>query len=226
VNISLIISTYNRKQLLIPLLQKLEEQTFKGFEVIVTDDGSSDGTINEVQDIVEHISYPLCIVTQKHKGFRAAKARNKGAKEARTKQLVFMDDDCIPNPNYLEGFHQAYSSNKLLRGDIIFVKSFDNLNEELFRHPGTKPSLWGASFSIPRRLFFKINGFDEEFINQCGEDVDLGRRLSRMKVKQIYVKNAYVYHLGRPLSGGQPDILLNKIKKHDHSIKRNLKKGK
>ena len=76
--ISLIISTFNRKDLLLPLLYILEKQSLKNFEVIVADDGSTDGTPEEVKKIMNKLSYDLQIVSQGNIGFRVASSRIMG----------------------------------------------------------------------------------------------------------------------------------------------------
>ncbi len=201
--ISLIISTFNRKSLLIPLLYKLEKQTLKDFEVIVADDGSTDGTVLELEDLKSYFSYDLMIVSQENQGFRVAKSRNNAAKIARSGQLVFMDDDCRPDNIYLESYRSDFSEDHLLRGDIIFVPSFEQLNQVHFIHYGSpETALWGANFSISSKLFWEVNGYNEEFINQFGEDGNLQLRLWDKGIDTIGVKGAHVYHLGRPKAGG------------------------
>lgn len=200
--ISLIISTFNRKNLLLPLLDSLEDQTIKDFEVIIADDGSTDGTVEDINTIITKLSYNLRIVSQENIGFRVAKSRNNAAKVARTRQLVFIDDDCRPDNIFLESYSAAYSETQLLRGDIIFVPSFDLLNQVLFRHYASpETGLWGANFSISTELFWEIGAYNEEFINRFGEDSDLQLRLWHSGIDTLPVRGAHVYHLGRPKAG-------------------------
>ena len=200
--ISLIISTYNRKNLILPLLLKLNQQTMKDFEVIVADDGSSDGTVNEIKSMVDKLVYQFQLITQKDRGFRVAKSRNNGARMAQANQLVFLDDDCWPEDNYLSCYHAAFSPDHLLKGDIIFVPSFDKLDQVISVHyADPNVGLWGANFSIAQKLFWQISGYNEDFMNQSGEDGDLQLRLWEMGITTISVQGAHVYHLNLPKAG-------------------------
>jgi len=220
VEISLIIATYNRKELLVPLLLQLEQQTFKNFEVIVSDDGSRDGTVAAVRGLAPALGYPLRVVTQEHLGFRNARARNNGAHIAQGQLLVFIDDDCRPNPLFLASYHQAFAQGHFLAGDILFVPSWEKLAEVLDRHWGTQ-GLWGANLAISRALFWKIGGFDEDFVNEAGADTDLDRRLSLLGVRRQRVEGAHVYHLGLPGRAGLPNDLYSRVKAHESIIRRN-----
>ncbi|MBI2914431.1 MAG: glycosyltransferase [Firmicutes bacterium] len=222
-DVSLVIPTYNRKALLLSLLRKLEEQSFSNFEVIVADDGSSDGTVAAVKALQPVVGYPLRVVTQKHEGYRLARSRNNGALAANSRQLVFMDDDCLPGTHHVYSYHRSFTPNYVLRGDIIFVRAFDRPDIVLERHEADD-ELWGCNFSIPRDLFLQVGGFDEDFVDQAGEDTDLELRLSRLGVGRICVQEAFVYHLGHHRKGGMPNNLYWTVKVHDPTVKRNVSK--
>ena len=87
--VSVIIPTYNRKLSLIRCLNALP----KDVEIIVVDDGGTDGTA----DIIHEVNHPdLILVRQSNSG--PASARNAGISRATGDYLAFTDDDCVPPP--------------------------------------------------------------------------------------------------------------------------------
>lgn len=161
------------------------------------------------------------VVTQEHRGFRYARARNNGAKLARAPLLAFINDDCLPNPEFLENYRNAFARGPYLRGEIIFVASWDALEQVTDRHLPSQ-GIWGSNFSIARDLFCDSGGLDEDFVDQTGEDTDLERRLSLLGVVGVEVEGAHVYHLGGSHSGGQPNTLYCEVKVNDPTIRRNV----
>lgn len=91
--VSIIIPTFNEEQNISTCLESLLNQSYKDFEIIVVDDGSTDQT----KEIVKTLSAKL--ITQSHLG--PAKARNLGAKESKGDILVFMDADMIFEKDFI-----------------------------------------------------------------------------------------------------------------------------
>src|SRR3989344_1482686 len=107
IEISVVIPTYNRKLLLRKILYSLGSQSFLSdkFEVIICDDGSSDGT----KDVVNNLKMKLPHVVyhpQNNKG--QATARNAGIKLAKGALIAFTDDDCLPHKNWLYALHRCF----------------------------------------------------------------------------------------------------------------------
>ncbi len=96
--VSVVVPYYERPDQLARLLAGLDVQTLAAtdFEVVVADDGSTR------PPTVDDRAYAVTVVTQADAGFRAAAARNLGARTARGSVLVFLDQDCVPEPDYLE----------------------------------------------------------------------------------------------------------------------------
>jgi glycosyltransferase involved in cell wall biosynthesis len=97
--LSLIIPTYNRRASVLRTLESLEQQTYPvdRFEVVVVDDGSTDGTKDLVFD-----SFPFRLRYFRQHNSGATTARNAGAIQSRARILVFMDDDIAATPTMLE----------------------------------------------------------------------------------------------------------------------------
>jgi glycosyltransferase involved in cell wall biosynthesis len=103
--VSVIIPTYNRKGLLRETLDSLARQTYPSnhFEVIIVDDGSTDGT---VEIAAETFPFALRYFWQINQG--DASARNVGAQQSQADFLVFLDDDILVEPGYLTHLIHAH----------------------------------------------------------------------------------------------------------------------
>lgn len=95
--ISVIVPLYNKAQWVLRALDSIRRQSFRNFEVIIVDDGSTDGSF----ELVAKIGDPrLRIIRQQNAGPGAA--RNRGAAEAKGDYLAFLDADDAWDPRYLE----------------------------------------------------------------------------------------------------------------------------
>lgn len=103
--VSVIIPTYNRGSYLRESLESVLTQTFRDFEVIVVDDGSTDGTGTVIQPYLDRVRY----IRQENKG--AAVARNVGIRNARGAYVAFMDSDDLSQPNHLEVLYHFLDAN-------------------------------------------------------------------------------------------------------------------
>jgi glycosyltransferase involved in cell wall biosynthesis len=98
--ISVIIPTFNRLPWLQECLTNLNSQDCDGrFEVIVIDDGSTDGTNDYLKQSINNFTFRLLLLTQNNRG--PAAARNYGINTADGGILAFLDDDSIPHQNWL-----------------------------------------------------------------------------------------------------------------------------
>jgi len=107
--ISVVIPTFNRSDLLRSTLESLAAQRCPGdrFEVVVSDDGSTDGTFDLCHEFREHL--PLRFRYQQDAGFRAGAARNGGARLARAPLLAFLDTGTLAGPDFVEQHLQEHA---------------------------------------------------------------------------------------------------------------------
>lgn len=131
---SVIIPTHNKEKRLYLTLLALYAQTYSrhNFEVIVVDDGSIDNTSDMVNQI--NVNYELRYIYQENQG--RSSARNMGARQAKYPLLLFVDDDCLLEPNYIE--ENCYQNDGTFIGhnaiyDLPFLKFIkDPLTGEYF----------------------------------------------------------------------------------------------
>ena len=106
---SLIIAIYNNIRFLKAVLDSLQLQTEKDFEIIIAEDGDSP----IVKEFINAYTFeqPWQHLTQKDEGWRKNQAMNMAIRAAKTDWLIFIDGDCIPHPRFIE-MHVRYSDEK------------------------------------------------------------------------------------------------------------------
>lgn len=106
--ISLVIPVYNVEKYLIKALGSVQNQTFKNFEVIIVDDGSTDKSIDIIKEFCQN-NENFIFIAQENKG--PASARNKALKVCRGDYIGFMDSDDYLEPEFLESLYNAAVEN-------------------------------------------------------------------------------------------------------------------
>lgn len=207
--VSIIVPSYNGKDKVIRLLNSLEQQSFRSFEVIVVLDGSTDGSAAAIRNM-EWKLFPLKIIEQKNNG--RASARNTGAAQATTDLLLFFDDDMMPADSCIQEFISFNSKHKncIALGQIIepsskadteikkykdYLNTSWNSSLHAYRNaviPAHRVVLSAANFSIPASLFHSLKGFDESLKDI--EDYDFALRARVEKIETYYVDTAIAEH--------------------------------
>lgn len=208
---SAIVPTYHRNDLLAKCLERLApgRQTLpiEQYEVIVTDDGLNTDASELIQSQYAWAKW----VAGSHRG--PAANRNNGSKYARGKWLVFIDDDCLPDPQWLEAYEQAIIAEPfcLVFEGRTYVDRPRKTLAEISPINESGGALWSCNFAIERQLFESLNGFDERFPYAAMEDVDLKQRLTKTGHKSSFIKPASVCHPWRMRGGWK------KLKQHQES---------
>jgi len=175
--LSIIIPTLNEEALLPGLLKSIQIQEYKDYEVIVSDAGSSDKTINIAR------KYGCKIVS----GGSPAVARNNGVKIARGEYLLFLDADVILPEHFLRNILHEFIKRKLDVSTCFFKpltnKRIDFIlhsiaNRYIFLTRKIHPHAPGFCILSKRSIHQRINGFNEEL--KMGEDHDYVRRASKI----------------------------------------------
>ena len=176
---SVIIPTYHRNDLLAKCLDCLAPgvQTLgsEQYEVIVTDDGS-----NTTAEQMIRAEYPwVQWIPGPRKG--PAANRNNGAKYAQGEWLVFTDDDCLPDPQWLAAYAEAIAANPsclVFEGRVYVDRPRQTLAEKSPVNE-TGGYLWSCNFTIQNQTFRSLGGFEERFPYAAMEDVDFRFRLTK-----------------------------------------------
>jgi len=167
---SVILCTYNRAHLLKRTLRSLARQTMAAeqLEVVVVDDGSSDGTAAVCERAGQSLSGMQYIPMSRNLGLAAA--GNRGLRAARGDAFLFIDDDCIAQESWAERLTAALERHPLAAGAIQsplsnYIKLGHNISQfHPFierRREGWVRSIAGANMGIRRSLIEELGGFDE-----------------------------------------------------------------
>jgi GT2 family glycosyltransferase len=202
---SVIVPTYRRPDSLQRCLSALTEQTLprEEFEVLIVDDGSAEPPRSLIARHAAMIDVRL--IEAKHGG--PAAARNGGAAAACGQYLVFTDDDCIPDPNWLSALASTVDANpgRAVGGAVInalrdglcstasqllidFLYEYYNVDANGGRFFIT------ANLAFPARQFLAAGGFDVTFPLAAAEDRDMCDRWLELGHEIVYCEGAVVRH--------------------------------
>lgn len=113
---SVIIGTYNYLFSLQRCIASLDRQTFRDFEIIVADDGSTQDLVDWVQSYKEQSDFPVTHLWQEDNGFRKCRLLNKAVKISNTDYLVFIDADMILSNDYMRVHWENRQQGRYLAG--------------------------------------------------------------------------------------------------------------
>jgi glycosyltransferase involved in cell wall biosynthesis len=211
--LSIVIPTYNRQPILEKCLNALEQQTtIAPYEIVVVDDGSTDGTVPWLQNAnLPHVR----LLQQEHQG--AAAARNLGVQSAQGRIIIFIDSDLVVTEVFLQSHldalqqAQAQGSDRLFTyGTVINTCNFDHPTSEPFKVTDYSRAYFATgNVAIDRRWLEEAGLFDTSFQLYGWEDLELGVRLKKLGLKLVKCPQAVGYHWHPPFSLAQIPKLID-----------------
>ncbi len=222
---TVIIVAYESGAFLQPCVDALAAQTFHEFEAVIADNGSSDGSVQELRLPDDRFRI---LSLGRNTGF--AVANNLAAAHSSAGFLVLLNPDAVPEPTWLETLitkaqtaPDIASVGSLQRrlddpqvldgvGDVWHVAGLAWRAGE--GHPAASApgdgeifGPCGAAALYRRDIFVALGGFDERFFCYC-EDVDLAFRLRTAGYRSVRASGAVVRHAGSGISGRRSDFTL------------------
>ena len=216
--VSLIIPTYNRQEIVFQTLQYIKQQSISGFEVVLVDQTeSNDSNLNNFKD--DGFKYKYL----KIKETGLPNARNVGAENAKGDILIFIDDDSIPDSDLIQSYMNLfndYEKDKFCIGGRIIEK-----NTTMFKENNSIVGGWitwygktlknfdtvksgecewasGGNFGLTKDLFIEVGGFDPNFIGTAVlEDGDFGYAVKKIGGRVYYYPEPVIEHLRIPTGG-------------------------
>lgn len=184
--ISVVMTTYNRPDALEAVVRACFMQNDKNFEIIIADDGSTANTRTLIERLASAAPMPLRHVWQPDNGFRAAMARNRGTLAATGEYIIFLDGDCIPQPDFIARHRALSQPGHLVSGSRIL------LSERLTRRVlDTGIDVIGASFLT--RLGWRLRGDMNKLLQLLLRWPDLGRTSKKFSWRRIKSCNLGVW---------------------------------
>ncbi len=219
--VTVVVPNWNGERFLGLCLNSLREQTFKDFETVLVDNGSTDGSVAFVgRNFPEVRVVPL----GENKGFSAAV--NAGIKASEAEYVALLNNDTEVDPGWLGALVRAAESHPeaglfasklvnfydrslldgagdaLRRGGLPYRIGHKELDRGQFDEPAFVFSACAAAALYRRTLFEEIGLFDEDFFSNC-EDADLSFRAQLFGYRCLYVPGSVVYHMVSASTGGK-----------------------
>ena len=215
-DLCVIVPTRNRARILSELLASLVQQRTEGcftFEIVVVDNGSTDGTSRLVQKMAADCPVPMTCLVEPRPG--KPFAANTGIAHARSDVLAFTDDDVVAEPAWLLGIWRCFRETDAeavagrilplwvdgrpewmtdhIMGKLGTLGCADFGTERLVINPATRQYWWvGGNIAVRRELMERLGGFDVRRLR--GEDAELFDRYRRSGVRVVYEPAAVVHH--------------------------------
>ncbi len=215
--ISIVIPTIGRDRILVDTLLALEAQNDVVFEVIIVN--QNDSVLPTLKEYLVQSKLNIKHLNQKEKN--ASKARNKGANDASSSILLFLDDDVIIHDNlFLRSHLKNYENDAIsgVAGQILAVGSKERLN----RHAWSKSNYYGwlyfplnfneritlggvgaaANLSVRKKVFFAVGGMDENFEKGAfREESDFIQRCNKSGYALVFDPKCSLVHIGDKTGG-------------------------
>jgi GT2 family glycosyltransferase len=175
-------------------LGKAKQKQFSNYEIIVSDDSKSENCRKVVENEFPNVSWG------KGKQNGPASNRNAGVARAIGDWIVFIDDDCIAQKEYLLAYSKAIEENPevdLFEGYIFPDRSKITWAESCPEN-SSGGMFWTSNLCVRKKTFDELGGFDETF-EVAYEDVDFAFRIRQEGKKTLFVKNAGACHPWRTL---------------------------
>ena len=216
-DISIIVPTYQRFELVLQALESLQKQTLQDFELLVVDNAADATLANAIKEFNQSARIPAIYIPEAQLGLH--NARHAGARAASGQVLVFTDDDATFAPDWLEAYQRSFEQYPAMVASGGPVRPIWEIlpPQWLLEFMGSAPTFpilslmepysefqlehrgffFGVNMAIRRNILFEVGGFNPE----CFGDIWLGdgetglnHKLWDRNLLVGYVPSAVVYH--------------------------------
>jgi len=226
---AVVIPNWNGERFLPTCLTSLRNQSFRDFETILVDNGSTDGSLTLVASVFPEVGVRAL---GENSGFSAA--ANAGIRATDAEYVVLLNNDTEQDPGWLETLVRAaedhpeagFFASKLVdfhdhrvldgAGDAVRLSGLPyrlghgERDRGQFERAGYVFSACAAAALYRREMLDEIGLFDEDFVSYC-EDGDLAFRAQLAGYRCLYVPGAVVYHMGSASTGGKRSPMATRL---------------
>jgi GT2 family glycosyltransferase len=225
--VSVIVLNWNGERFLEDCLVSLLKQDYSNYEVLLVDNGSSDGSLSLVQDMFGKNSKLRIIALKENNGF--SKGNNIGTRYTKGKYIIFLNNDTIVEEQFITKLVNVAESNTQIAsvGCKILTKSSKTWFSQKFINGGLIVPLFlqnlirtqvddisnrycvnlansGCVCLFRKEILLRVGGYDEDFWADW-EDWDLGYRLNIAGYKSVHIPISLVFHVGGGSFGNSPE---------------------
>lgn len=203
--VSVIIPVRNGAHEISDQLDALCAQTDSDFEVIISDNGSTDNLKEVLARYKDRLNLRH-VDASAQRG--VAYARNAGARASQSDYVMVCDADDMVCPQWVEAYRRYLDDNPkaIYSGSMVTVdpaeKSFSQFTPVDQVEPDSKPldptSMCGGNFGIAREVWWQNDGFREDFVLGGAEDVDFALRAVRNNIDVVWIREAEILYAARP----------------------------
>lgn len=204
--VSAIVVNYNGRNYLQRCLSSILNSDYPNFEVILVDNGSTDGSVDFISQ-----NYPSVKIIENKENLGFAIANNNASYMAEGEYLFFLNNDTRIDTETLSRLVEKMEEDPTIGICACKIMSYDGkdhfhtgLGIDIYGYPITKGEVFyseGCSLIIRKTLFHKLGGFDPKYFF-FHEDIDLAWRTWLIGYRVVPVPEAVVYHVGGRSAGG------------------------
>jgi GT2 family glycosyltransferase len=224
--VSIIILTYNNEKDLAECIPSILDQTYKNFELLIVDNGSTDGTIAYIKT-----HYPEIKLIETGTNLGYAGGNNVGFQHANGDYIVVVNPDTLVDPGWLTHLIQPFdddhrigiTNSKVLEYDdrdhgscgntshytgLHFPRGMEK-SASTFTKPEIVSAISGCSFAIRKEVLSNLGGFDADYFLYL-EDSDLSLRTRLAGYKILFTPESVIYHKHKTVITPQKEYYLEK----------------
>jgi len=227
-NVSIIITTYNRPEALKIVINSIDSQTYKPSEIIIADDGSGEETSKLIENLNKNSNLKIIHSWQEDKGFRAARSRNKAILRSSSDYIILIDGDMIldrffikdhldnaKEGQFLQGSRVLLSeklTNQIIKSSSYNLRPFSiginnrknalrsKILSDIFSYNSNNAhGIRSCNMSFFKSDCLKVNGFNNSMEGWGREDSEFAVRMLNSNISRRNIKfSALQFHLWHP----------------------------